>query len=215
MTAALQCGMSEKDAMFKIGLTGGIGSGKSSVARWLAEWGAAVIDTDDVAHSLTAPGGAAIADIRAHFGAQAIAADGAMDRSWMRERVFAAPEARRELEAILHPLIGRETEARAAAATGLYRVYVVPLLVESGRWRNRVDRICVVDCDPATQIARVVLRSGLTEDTIRRIMAAQASRDDRLAAADDVIDNGGNVTPVQLKTRVQALHDRWCADARG
>lgn len=201
--------------MFKIGLTGGIGSGKSSVARWLAEWGAAVIDTDDVAHALTAPGGAAIAGIRAHFGARAIDADGAMDRAWMRERVFAAPEARRELEAILHPLIGRETEARAAAATGCYRVYVVPLLVESGRWRNRVDRICVVDCDPATQIARVVLRSGLTEDTIRRIMAAQASRDDRLAAADDVIDNGGDVTTAQLKTRVQALHDRWCADARG
>ncbi|MYZ44289.1 dephospho-CoA kinase [Schauerella aestuarii] len=201
--------------MFKIGLTGGIGSGKSSVARWLAEWGAAVIDTDDVAHSLTAPGGAAIDGIRAHFGAQAIAADGAMDRAWMRERVFAAPEVRRELEAILHPLIGRETEAQATAATGLYLVYVVPLLVESGRWRNRVDRICVVDCDPPTQVARVVLRSGLTEDTIRRIMAAQASRDDRLAAADDVIDNGGDVTTAQLKTRVQALHDRWCADARG
>ena len=127
--------------MFSIGLTGGIGSGKSRVADWLAEWGAAVIDTDRIAHELTAPGGGAIEPLRAAFGAGAIGVDGALDRGWMREHVFADPAARRRLETVLHPLIDQVVRDRADQARGCYRVFVVPLLVESGRWRDRVDRI--------------------------------------------------------------------------
>ncbi|MBO9357286.1 dephospho-CoA kinase [Bordetella petrii] len=196
--------------MYKIGLTGGIGSGKTRVADMLAEWGAAVVDTDAISHDLTAPAGAAMPAIRAAFGDAAVAADGALDRAWMRDLVFRQPEARAQLEAILHPLIGLHTQRAAAAARGAYLVFVVPLLVESGRWRERVDRICVVDCDPATQIARVQSRSGLTEPAIRRIMAAQAARATRLAAADDVIVNDGATSAQQLRARAKALHDHWC-----
>ncbi|WP_459616814.1 dephospho-CoA kinase [Bordetella sp. 2513F-2] len=195
--------------MYSIGLTGGIGSGKSRVADMLAEWGAAVVDTDRIAHALTAPGGAAMPAIREAFGPQAVSADGALDRAWMRERVFREPPARAQLEALLHPLIGRETQAQAAQARGAYLVFVVPLLVESGRWRERVDRVCVVDCDPDTQVARVQARSGLTEEAIRRIMAAQAARATRLAAADDVILNDGATTPDLLRARAKSMHDRW------
>ena len=196
--------------MFSIGLTGGIGSGKSRVADWLAEWGAAVIDTDRIAHELTAPGGGAIEPLRAAFGAGAIGVDGALDRGWMREHVFADPVARRRLETVLHPLIDRVVRDRADQARGCYRVFVVPLLVESGRWRDRVDRICVVDCDPETQIRRVQARSGLTRDTIERIMSAQASRADRLAAADDVVVNDDTVDLDTLRRRVRQLHQVWC-----
>ncbi|GAA0780283.1 dephospho-CoA kinase [Castellaniella ginsengisoli] len=199
--------------MFSIGLTGGIGSGKSMVADWLAEWGAAVIDTDRIAHDLTAPGGAAIEAVRAAFGAQAITPEGALDRNWMRERVFADPDARRQLESVLHPLIDQAVRAQAERAQGPYVVFVVPLLVESGRWRDRVDRICVVDCDPETQIRRVQARSGLTRDTIGRIMSAQASRADRLAAADDVIVNDESTDPGALRRRAFQQHQRWCARA--
>ena len=195
--------------MFSIGLTGGIGSGKSKVADWLAEWGAAVIDTDLIAHELTAPGGAAIAPIRAAFGAAAIRPDGALDRDWMRARVFAEPAQRQQLESILHPLIGQTVRERAAQARGDYQVFVVPLLVESGHWRDRVDRICVVDCDPDTQVRRVQARSGLTRDTIERIMSAQASRADRLAAADDVILNDAATDLDALRRRVFQLHQAW------
>ncbi len=197
--------------MYNIGLTGGIGSGKSRVADMLAEWGAAVIDTDEIARALTMPGGAAMPAIVHAFGPLAMAADGALDRSWMREKVFTHPEERVRLEALLHPLIGQETERQAALAQGSYLVFVVPLLVEAGqRWRNRVDRICVVDCDPETQVARVASRSGLTPPAIRRIMAAQAARATRLAAADDVIINDGATSPEQLRGRAKTLHDRWC-----
>ncbi|HYG45797.1 MAG TPA: dephospho-CoA kinase [Bordetella sp.] len=196
--------------MYKIGLTGGIGSGKTRVADMLAEWGAALVDTDAISHDLTAPGGAAMPAIGQAFGPGAVAVDGALDRAWMRDLVFRQPEARAQLEAILHPLIGLYTERAAAAAQGTYLVYVVPLLVESGRWRERVDRICVVDCDPATQVARVQARSGLTEQAIRRIMAAQAARATRLAAADDVIVNDGATSAQQLRARAKVLHDRWC-----
>src|SRR5690606_2139687 len=195
--------------MYKIGLTGGIGSGKTRVADMLAEWGAAVVDTDAIAHALTAPGGAALPAIREAFGDAAIGADGALDRAWMRDLVFREPDARARLEAIMHPLIGADTRRAAAVATGAYLVFVVPLLVESGRWRDRVDRICVGDCDPATQVARVQSRSGLTEPAIRRIMAAQAARATRLAAADDVIVNDGATTVEQLRARAKALHDQW------
>ena len=195
--------------MFSIGLTGGIGSGKSKVADWLAEWGAAVIDTDLIAHELTASGGAAIGPIRAAFGAEAIRPDGAMDRDWMRARAFADPAHRQRLESVLHPLIGQTVRARADQARGDYRVFVVPLLVESGHWRDRVDRICVVDCDPETQVRRVQSRSGLTRDTIERIMSAQASRADRLAAADDVILNDASTDLDALRRRVSQLHQAW------
>lgn len=198
--------------MFKIGLTGGIGSGKSRVADMLAEWGATLVDTDEIARALTAVGGAAMPAIEAEFGAQALTPDGALNREWMRERAFSDPQARLRLEAVLHPIISEETRRQAAAATGSYLVFVVPLLVESlARWRGRVDRICVVDCDPDTQVARVQARSGLTEPAIRRIMAAQAARETRLDIADDVITNDGATSPEQLRAQARILHDRWLA----
>lgn len=197
--------------MFSVGLTGGIGSGKTQVADLLAGWGASVVDTDEIARALTAPGGEALPAIRAAFGEQSIDQDGAMDRAVMRHLVFEQPERRAELEAILHPLIDAEVRAQAQRARGAYLVYVVPLLVESGRWRSRVDRICVVDCDPATQIARVQARSGLTSDAITRIMSAQVSRATRLAAADDVVLNDGDTHRDELMRRTRLVHDRWCS----
>lgn len=199
--------------MFSVGLTGGIGSGKTQVADLLAGWGAAIIDTDEIAHALTAPGGKALPAIGATFGEEALTQDGAMDRSYVRGQVFERPERRAELEAILHPLIDAEVRIQAQRAQGIYLVYVVPLLVESGRWRSRVDRICVVDCDPATQIARVQARSGLTPDAITRIMSAQVSRAARLAAADDVVLNDGDTSRDELMRQARLVHDRWCVMA--
>lgn len=203
--------------MYTIGLTGGIGSGKSRVADFFQEWGAAIVDTDQIAHELTAPGGAAIDAIRASFGAAMIAADGSLDRARMRELAFSDPHARGRLEAIIHPLIGAVTQMRVRQARGCYLVVVVPLLVESGRWRDRVDRICVVDCDRATQVARVQARSGLTADTIARIMSVQASRKERLALADDVVLNDAQTTLEELARRSRVVHERWClwAEQRG
>ncbi|MEI2415252.1 dephospho-CoA kinase [Orrella sp. JC864] len=198
------------DTRLAIGLTGGIGSGKTRVADLLQGWGAAQVDTDRIAHALTAPGGAAMPALAERFGPGIVAPDGALDRAAMREAAFADPQARRALEAILHPLIAQETLRQARQAQGLYLVFVVPLLVESGRWRERVDRICVVDCDPQTQVERVRRRSGLTTETIRRIMAAQAGRQERLAVADDVIVNDGHTHAAQLELRVRALHERYC-----
>lgn len=175
-----------------IGLTGGIGSGKSLVARRLATLGAIIVDTDAIAHRLTAPGGAAIDAVRHTFGADAIGPDGAMDRAHMRQVVFADPGARKQLEAILHPMIGQATWAAAQAAPeGSVVVFDVPLLVESGRWVGRVDRILVVDCEVSTQVQRVMARNGWDEPTVRRIIGQQASREARLAVADDVILNDG------------------------
>jgi len=203
--------------MYHIGLTGGIGSGKSRVADALREWGAAIIDTDQISHALTAPDGAALPMLRDAFGPTVIDAVGALDRAALRECVFADPCARQHLEAILHPLITREALRQAQQAaqrqSGGYLVYVVPLLVESGKWRERVNRVCVVDCDPPTQIARVQARSRLAPEAIRRIMAAQADRATRLAAADDVIINDGTTTPDQLRARALALHRQWCVQA--
>jgi dephospho-CoA kinase len=196
--------------MYKIGLTGGIGSGKSRVADLLAEWGAAIIDSDVIAHELTAPGGAAIEPIRKHFGPDVIAATGALDRQAMRELVFESPGARQQLESIIHPMIKSVVRQRTDEAEGCYLVYVVPLLVESGQWRDRVDRICVVDCDEATQIERVRTRSGLTVDTITRIMSAQATREARLAVADDVVVNDAQTSVEQLIRQSRLLHEKWC-----
>ncbi|NYT25802.1 dephospho-CoA kinase [Alcaligenaceae bacterium] len=200
--------------MYKVGLTGGIGSGKSKVADMLASWGAAVIDSDVIAHELTAPGGAAIEPIRQAFGPGVIAENGALDRPVMRELAFQSPEARRRLEAILHPMIRAETGARAQVARGWYVVFVVPLLVESGRWRKELDRICVVDCDPETQVARVRARSGLTREAIARIMSTQASREERIAVAHDIVPNGAGTTLEELERHVRALHEYWCMQAQ-
>ena len=176
----------------RLGLTGGIGSGKSTVAGLLAARGAAVIDADAIARSLTAPGGAALPAIAAHFGPQAIGADGALDRDHMRQLVFADPSARQQLEAITHPLIGQHTQQQAQEAEtrgAPLLVFDVPLLVESGRWRQQVDQVLVVDCTEATQISRVMARNGLAREAVERILAAQASRAQRRAAADWVIYN--------------------------
>lgn len=189
---------------FVVGLTGGIGSGKSAAADLFAARGAEVVDTDQIAHRLTAPGGAAMEAIREAFGAGVVAADGALNRPAMRALAFEDPEARKRLEAILHPMIRAESDRLCHAARAPYVMLVVPLLIESGTYRQRVRRLCVVDCPEAVQIARVMQRSGLEESQVRAIMAAQASRAERLAAADDVVDNGG--TPAQLVEQVERLH---------
>ncbi len=193
----------------RIGLTGGIGSGKSTVAAQLATLGAQVIDTDAISRRLTLAGGLAIEPIRREFGYQAIAADGALDRARMRERVFADADARRRLEAILHPLIGLETAREAAAApAGAVVVFDVPLLVESGRWRERVDKILVVDCSVETQVQRVMARSGWTEAAVRAVIAQQATREARRAVADAVVVNDG-ISLDALSGEVRALWRRW------
>jgi dephospho-CoA kinase len=179
--------------IWRIGLTGGIGSGKSTVAGMLAARGAAVIDADAISRSVTAPGGRAIAPIAAAFGAQMVGADGAMDRQAMRERIFQDAQAKRQLEAIIHPLVSQITAELAQAALDQgrrYLVFDVPLLVESGeRWRRQVDRVLVVDCHTDTQRQRVMSRNGLPAPEIDRIIAQQASRSQRLACADVVIVN--------------------------
>jgi dephospho-CoA kinase len=193
----------------RIGLTGGIGSGKSTVLQMLAELGAAVIDADAISRSSTAAGGAAIPLIAAKFGSDFITSEGALDRVRMRERAYADPQARRELEAIIHPLVAAESARQVQAALATHVpciVFDIPLLVESGRWRAQVDKVLVVDCSPDTQIARVVARSGLAADAVRSIMAAQATREQRLAAADIVICNEG-LTLAELRDKVvQAAH---------
>ena len=189
-----------------VGLTGGIGSGKSAAAAEFARLGVTVVDTDAISHELTAAGGAALAEIEKAFGAGVIGADGALDRKRMRERVFADPSQRRELEGILHPMIREESQRRIAAAAGPYVMHVVPLLVESGEYGRRVDRVLVVDVPEEVQVERVRAR-GLPDAEIRRIIASQASRAERLAAADDVIENTGSLDA--LRARVRALHEKY------
>jgi len=181
-------------AVLRLGLTGGIGSGKSTVGQMLAGMGAALMDADANARGVTAPGGAGIEPIRAAFGDAFITAAGALDRDRMRALAFSDPTAKRRLESILHPLVGRETAAqaeRAVAAGHRLLVFDIPLLVESGRWRRQLDRVLVIDCEPATQVARVTARSGLLPEAVQAIIAAQAPRALRLAAADTVICNEG------------------------
>lgn len=193
---------------WRIGLTGGIGSGKSTVAGMLTRLGAAVIDADAISRSITASGGRAIPAIAKRFGADMIGADGAMDRQAMRERVFSDPAARQQLEAIIHPLVGtitREQTEAAIAQGARCLVFDVPLLVESGkRWRSQVDRVWVVDCEPATQRERVMARSGLSADEVDRIIAQQATRVQRLACADLVVFNQGLDLP-QLECQVTEM----------
>jgi dephospho-CoA kinase len=189
-----------------VGLTGGIGSGKSAAADEFAKLGATVVDTDAIAHELTQKGGAAIPEVARIFG-QSFVQDGAMDRKKMRDHVFARPEEKKKLEALLHPLIRDESARRIASASGAYVVHVVPLLVESPDYRKRVDRVLVVDAPDDARIERVRARSGLSADEVRAIMHAQISRDERLAAADDVIDNGGDRDA--LRKQVAALHRKY------
>lgn len=185
-----------------VGLTGGIGSGKSAVASLLSELGAAVLDADAIAHELTAPGGMAIAAIQEAFGPEMITVEGALDRERMRTAVFADPGKRRLLESILHPRIAQAMRERAAKTTGAYLVLVIPLLVEGlQRWRGALDRIAVVDCPEDLQITRVMRRSGLTSEQVRAIMATQASREARMNAADDAIDNSADLAALQTRTR--------------
>jgi dephospho-CoA kinase len=174
-----------------IGLTGGIGSGKTAVSRAFESLGAPVVDTDAIAHELSAAGAAGQRAVAAAFGPDAVGADGSLDRGWLRRKAFGDPSFRRSLEAILHPLIAEEARARVAAWTAPYGLLVVPLLLETARLRPLVDRVLVVDCPEDVQVARVRARSGLAEAEVRAIMAAQLPRATRLAQADDVLDNGG------------------------
>ena len=192
----------------RIGLTGGIGSGKSTVAALLVECGAVLVDTDAIARELTLPGGAAMPALAAEFGAGAVTADGALDRACMRRLAFADAGAKSRLEAILHPLIGQEAQRQALQAGTRPVVFDVPLLSESSQWRARVDRVLVVDCSTQTQVARVVQRPGWDEAAAQAVIAQQSPREARRAIADAVIHNDG-ITLVQLAQQVQALCSSW------
>ena len=199
----------------RIGLTGGIGSGKSTVASLLVGLGARLVDTDAIARAVAQPQGAAMPALEAEFGPSVVAADGGLDRARMRELVFADPDAKRRLEAILHPLIGVECERQAAtAAPGQTLVFDVPLLVESRRWRAIVDRVLVVDASEAVQLHRVVARSGWAPEAVRAVIAQQAERSLRRAAADALIFNE-TLSLAELSLEVRSLWDRWAvADTR-
>ncbi|MFM0039688.1 dephospho-CoA kinase [Paraburkholderia strydomiana] len=191
--------------MFVVGLTGGIGSGKSTVADLFTAHGVPLVDTDLIAHRITAPHGIAMPPIAAEFGAEFVAADGSLDRARMRELVFSDEGARKRLEAITHPLIRAETRREQREARGPYVIVVVPLLVESGSWKHRVNHVLTVDCSVETQIARVMSRNGFSRDQVLAIIARQATREARLAAADDVIDND-NVSLGTLQAQVDEQH---------
>ncbi len=193
----------------KIGLTGGIGSGKSTVAGILQDLGAVLVDADAISRSLTAAGGAALPALAAVFGPDIIGTDGALDRMRMRELAFRDAQAKQQLEGVLHPMIGAITHAQATAAGDKTVVFDVPLLTESSSWRARVDRILVVDCAEATQLQRVMQRSGWDETTAQRVIAQQASRAQRRAIADAVVVNDG-ITIDGLRAELQSLWNCWC-----
>lgn len=197
---------------FVVGVTGGIGSGKSTVAELLQAQGAAMVDTDAIAHTLTAPGGEAIELIRAEFGDDYINPQGAMDRVQMRQRVFSDDSAKARLEKILHPLIRQTVGLQLQQAQGAYTLLVVPLLIETGAYRELIDRTLVVDIPESMQLQRTMARSGLGENEVRAIMARQASRSDRLAVADDVILNDSDLE--SLQRQVLSLHRRYLEFAK-
>jgi len=197
---------------FRLGLTGGIGSGKTTVANFFAELGASIIDTDAIAHQLTAPNGDAIPIIELFFGGAAIQTDGALNRSYMRDLIFQDASKKKQLETILHPLIRLEAERQALLAQGNYLIFVVPLLFESGNWQNRVDQIAVVDCHVETQIQRVIQRNGLARVQVEAIIKSQATRSNRLAIADVVIDSEQSL--MQLKKQVTTLHQVYLKIAK-
>jgi dephospho-CoA kinase len=198
--------------MFAVGLTGGIGSGKSFVAERFAARGVPVVDTDAIAHRITAPHGLAMPAIANEFGPSFVAPDGSLDRARMRALVFSDEQARRRLEAITHPLIRAETERERQQASGPYVIIVVPLLVESGSWKTRVSRVLVVDCNIETQIARVMRRNAFTREQVLAIISRQATRETRLAAADDVIVNDDLLVEA-LDARIDELHRLYASCA--
>lgn len=198
--------------VYCIGLTGGIGSGKSSAAKVFQELGAGIVDTDEIAHALTGPGGAAIPRIRRQFGADYIAADGSLNRARMRRLIFGDPASKKKLEAILHPLIRRQSQAQIAATQQPYALVVVPLLLETGAYRELISRVLVVDCSEEQQIARTIQRSRLTADEVRAIMAAQLPRSERLARADDVLHNDNDIA--SLRRQAEILHAKYLSLSR-
>lgn len=193
--------------MLRLGLTGGIGSGKSTVARHLVKLGAGLIDADDVARRCTLTGGLAMQEIEKQFGPQFVLPDGAMDRARMREHVFSVPSAKQTLESIIHPLVQQEMRRQAQTATAPCLVFDVPLLVESPHWRRQLDRVLVVDCSVDTQVERVMVRNGWPRSQIEAIVQQQSPRADRLAAADWVLSNEGIDMPT-LQTLVRQLARR-------
>jgi dephospho-CoA kinase len=206
----MRCSVDKKElTMFSIGLTGGIGSGKTTVADMFAARGVPVIDTDLIAHQITAPGGLAMPLIESAFGPQYVAADGSLDRARMRTRVFGDGAAKAQLESITHPLIRAESERQRNLARGAYHIVVVPLLVEAGPRAVKTDRVLVVDCPVDTQIERVMQRNGFTRDQVLAIIARQATREARLAAADDVVVNVSRATLDTLEREVDVLHANY------
>ncbi|WP_421145236.1 dephospho-CoA kinase [Aeromonas dhakensis] len=197
--------------MYVVAITGGIGSGKTTVANQFAELGIEVVDADIIAREVVEPGTPALAAIAAHFGADVIAPDGRLDRRQLRERVFTDPQAKGWLNALLHPLIRSEMQRQCAAARSPYCLLVVPLLVEN-RLTALANRVLVIDVDEATQIERTCRRDGVSREQAEAILAAQASRAERLAMADDVLDNQ-NGTPEAIKSRIFALHETYLAFA--
>ncbi len=198
-----------KGRILLVGLTGGIGSGKTAVSDRLGKFGAGIIDTDLIAHQVTAPGGAAIPAILEKFGPEFIDSSGALNRSKMRTLVFANPESRQALEHITHPLIRLETIRQAnnlAQAGAPYLVFVAPLLIESNSWKGIVDYLVVVDCPEETQIERVMRRSNLPREEVKKILQAQASREERLSQADVVIENQGSLATLEVE--VEELHQK-------
>lgn len=193
-------GAADAQTPLRIGLTGGIASGKSTVAQLFAELGVPIIDTDVIAREVVEPGEPALEEIRERFGEQVVDAAGSLDRRALRRRIFEDADARRDLEAILHPRIGSETLRQAEAAGGPYQLIVVPLLLGSPLTAF-VDRVLVVDCDEQAQIERLLARDAETVEQARRMLAAQSGRDERLRIADDVIDNGGSLA----QTRAQVI----------
>lgn len=196
------------DRQFRVGLTGGVGSGKTTVANLLAKFGASIVDTDVISRELTSQDGAAMPAIIAHFGSQILDEVGALHRRAMRARIFSDPDARHELEAILHPMIRAESLRQCESADGVYVVLVVPLLVEHlSDYRSFLDRIAVVDCDLEEQVARTAERPGLDAGQARAIAAAQIDRSSRLAVADDIIENRSDLDALQAS--IEQLHERY------
>lgn len=193
--------------VFTLGITGGIGSGKTSVSNFFSEFGASIIDTDVIAHDLCKPNGIAISSIRSQFGESFIQDDGAMNRSKMRELIFNDAQAKQQLESILHPLIRQQTELMVSKSTGLYAILVIPLLIESKQWIDRLDRILVIDCEEETQILRVMRRNSFEREQVLQIMAMQVSRHERLQYADDVINTENNFA--HIRQQVAQLHAKY------
>jgi dephospho-CoA kinase len=197
--------------VFRVGLTGGIACGKSTVANLFAALGASIVDTDLLAREVVAPGSPLLARIAGHFGAQVLQKDGSLDRAQLRERVFANPAERQWLEGLTHPAIRELTDVRCETATGRYVIVAIPLLVET-QAADRFDRVLVVDCEPALQLARLQARDGMTRAQAERMLAAQASREQRLSVADDSIRNDGDIAG--LRDQVEKLHFQYSAAAK-